>query len=392
MTMDQYNSKTPSPHLELPDASSPSLQLSHPTDSESETINDLQSAEWRGALTIPQFKEERAHLRTVPLAKDNGMTEWVLVDKHSLPGQRPVLASCRTLRKRSLTSDPDGNVSEFITHGVNAVYCRREYRRRGYASRMLQQLGEILPKWQTGERKCIASVLYSDIGGDFYARLGWHPVLSHHIAFDSTTTRPCDAATPLFAGDLEAVCDMDERLVRESLARPSHSSKMRFAILPDVDHMRWHHAKEEFACPRLFGRAPEVKGAMAGQPGKRVWAIWTHRFYEFPGTSGRNVLYILRLVLEARLPDAARQDADVEIQNLKLVLEAARAEAAEWDIPQVQLWDPSPVVAGWVEKTGITHRAVNRTGDSLACLRWYGGGSEKGDAVEWVYNEKYAWC
>lgn len=331
------------------------------------------------------------------------MTQWILVDRTLSPDHRPVLASCETFRKRCLVSGGNAagkNVSEGITHGVASVYCPPDYRERGYASRMLRELGKTLEKWQVpageeGEEeekggRCVASVLYSDIGGRFYERLGWVPRLAHHFVFEPGNGES-PKATPVFDTDLEKLCLMDEVLVRTVLEKlqvqsQNHGQKARFAILPDAAHMRWHHAKEDFACIRLFGKVPEVKGAIAGEGGKRVWAIWTHRFYGCPGNAAQNVLYILRLGMEV-IGDG-NEDEDV-VRNLGLVLHAAMVEANEWNLHHVQLWDPSSVVARLVQKTGIPYRAETRTNESLGCLRWYGREDEE---VEWLYNEKYAWC
>lgn len=58
----------------LPDADSPDIHLSRPTDAEWLTIWRLSSLAWRDALTLPQYLEESAFLTTVPLAKDEDMT------------------------------------------------------------------------------------------------------------------------------------------------------------------------------------------------------------------------------------------------------------------------------------------------------------------------------
>ena len=379
---------------DLPDSKSPDLHLSHPTGNENKSIWRATSTAWKDALTVHEYLEESSYLMSVPLAKNQGMTQWVLVDKRLPSDQRQLLASCETFRKRSLVSDPQGNILESITHGIASVYCNPAYRGRGYASRMLRELNRVLPTWQAeNTHGVVASVLYSDIGGGFYERLGWVPFPSHHIVFEPVPSKSRET-TPIFDSDLPELCEIDERLVRTAaIAKPAQDQKaLRFAILPDCDHMRWHYGKEEFVCNRLFGKKPDVKGAVAGQPGSRVWVIWTHRFYEHPDNASGNTLYILRLGIESQFGDTDRRDVDVEMENLKLVLQAAQTEASEWNLHQVQLWDPSPEVAEWIVKTGIPHRAEVRTQESLGCLQWYGnGGSKEGD-VDWLYNEKYAWC
>lgn len=53
-------------------------------------------------------------------------------------------------------------------------------------------------------------------------------------------------------------------------------------IVPDHDHMLWHHKKADLAFDKLFGKQPHRNGAIAGQPGNRICAILTHRYYGEP--------------------------------------------------------------------------------------------------------------
>ncbi|PGH01466.1 hypothetical protein AJ79_07904 [Helicocarpus griseus UAMH5409] len=77
---------------DLPDALSSSLHLDHPTDAENNAIWTLTSNAWKDALPVDIYLKESMFLMTVPLAKDGGMTQWVLVDKNLSPDQRPLLA------------------------------------------------------------------------------------------------------------------------------------------------------------------------------------------------------------------------------------------------------------------------------------------------------------
>jgi hypothetical protein len=176
------------------------------------------------------------------------------------------------------------------------------------------------------------------------------------------------------------------------------------SIIPDLDHFGWHHAKEDIACKRLFRKTPQVKGAIAGTPGSQVWAIWTHRYYNHPySESPHNVLYILRLVMEAdetatRLPSDADKAPNEEIYSeqclyLKAVLEAAQAEAAAWKLDVVQLWDPTPLVRRMLVDISMSHKVVERQEEGLASGMWYDEhGGISGSAPLWLNNEHYAWC
>ncbi|KAF6231617.1 hypothetical protein HO173_010149 [Letharia columbiana] len=380
----------------LPEARSPVLHLSHPTAGECQTVWKLSSLAWTDALSLPQYLEESAYLTTVPLAKDGVMTNWILTDKTLPPDQRPILCSCETFRKRTFLSDTGGNLSENIIHGVASVFCDPVLRRRGYGSRLMRELAEILRTFQAETTKSIGSVLYSDIGKKFYADLGWHPFpINTHIELDPSAAPDAPRATQLLPGNLERLCEEDEAMIRKELTSTSTTGKTRMVLVPDLDHMLWHHKKEEFVCEKLFGKKPQIKGAIVGQAGNRVWAIWTHRFYGDPeSASSENTLYILRLVIENQATTGIRdaEQSERQVEQMKAILQAAQGEAAEWKLHRVMMWDPTPLVLELVGRTRIQHRRIEREHEGIASLLWYGEGSGKEDTLEWLGNEKYGWC
>ena len=201
------------------------------------------------------------------------MTLWVLVDKNTTPDKRPILCSCKTSRKHTLIGDTEGNATKVILHGVASLFCDPEYRGRGYARRMMRELAEVIQTWQTESTKCVGSVLYSDTGKTYHAELGWHP-LPHNttISFHSLVASEPLVARKVLDGDLDHLCKEDELVIRKAMADRS-KAKRTMMVLPDQDHMRWHHRKAEFACEKLFGKQHKIKEAIAGQPGSRVWVI-----------------------------------------------------------------------------------------------------------------------
>lgn len=381
---------------ELPDARSSALHLIHPTPGECQVVWKLSSLAWTDALSLPQYLEESAYLTTVPLARDGKMTNWILTDKNLPPGQRPILCSCETFRKRAFISDRDGNLSEKIIHGVASVFCNPVFRQCGYGSRLMRELSETLRTFQTERTDSIGSVLYSDIGKKYYADLGWHPFpINTHIELDPSMAPEGPRATQLSSQDLQRLCEEDEAMIQKDLTRPSSNGMMRMMLVPDLDHMLWHHKKEEFVCDKLFGKYPAVKGAIVGETSDRIWAIWTHRFYGDPeAASSENTLYVLRLVIENQ---AASSESNVEqpksrVEKMGAILQTAQDEAAQWNLQRVMMWHPSPLVLDLVEGTGIQHRIVEREHEGIASLLWYGDGSGKEDTLEWLGNEKYGWC
>jgi hypothetical protein len=156
-------------HLNKGDA--PSLVLVHPTEAEKQIQFNLNGAEWRGALSLPAYLRREAALAQTALTRDGGITYWILVDT-SLPhnpldpdsGTRLPLASCETYRKKALVWQ-NGELKEVVCHGIGSVYCAKHLRKRGYAQRMMKELGKALRTHQTAEgTESLFSVLYSDIG------------------------------------------------------------------------------------------------------------------------------------------------------------------------------------------------------------------------------------
>lgn len=149
----------------LPPSNLPSIVLVHPTQEELHATRTLNGASWRHELSLPAYLRRETHLENQDLTKDGGITCWILVDGTAEPNKRPILASCETLRKRALISREDGKVEESISHGIGSVFCNPEFRHRGYAQRMIEELATKLDTHQQAVgKKAHFTVLYSDIG------------------------------------------------------------------------------------------------------------------------------------------------------------------------------------------------------------------------------------
>ncbi|KAI1412219.1 hypothetical protein F5Y13DRAFT_200202 [Hypoxylon sp. FL1857] len=389
---------------DLPASDSIDLALDHPTPNECVEIWSNTSASWKDSLTLPVYLTESQFLTTVPLAANEGMTMWILVDKNRAPGERQIFCSCESFRKRSLISDAEGNVEDCIIHGIASVFCPLEYRRRGYAARHMIEVAKALRSWQTEYGKCVGSVLYSDIGKVYYARLGWTPnVTNSHLVFPPVKSEWPPKARRIYEKDIGSFCQRDEAIIQAAMAKPDFTVKKRVTILPDLDHMLWHIRKEDFATQRIFGRIPDAKGAIARFQGKDVWAIWTHRYYHHPDTgTGETVLYILRLVLEgdetansaaSRKPSELPENENFDrVSALQAILRAAQSEAGEWRLDHVKLWNPTPLVHSLIAKAGFDYVEVEREKESIASGLWYSDAGQVGESPSWINNEHYAWC
>ncbi|KAL8960733.1 MAG: hypothetical protein Q9193_002610 [Seirophora villosa] len=390
----------------LPESSSRTLQLVPANDAEIIESSTMNALSWRGPLDLTDYLEREAHLRNTDLNRHGGITSWILIDILHPPsnnGARRILASCETLRKRALVARKDGHLSETISHGIGSVYCPGAFRGRGYAQRMLTELAHILDTWQQREgENALFTVLWSDIGKQFYARLGWTVYPSTHISLSPTSNpdrlQQGASVQLLTPGDLEELCTVDEVLLKSAMARPaSPDVDIRVALIPDAATMQWHHAREEFLGMKLCNRFPTHKGALAKTTdGRRAWCVWTRTF----GTSPQeNLLNILRLVVEEEeaigrnsLEITAGKDHEASETAIAAILEAAQLEASSWGMTSVQLWNPSPLTIRAAKKVEPSFAMIDREDESLPSLRWHGKTLPANPIIGWIANEKYAWC
>ncbi|EGO58848.1 hypothetical protein NEUTE1DRAFT_78329 [Neurospora tetrasperma FGSC 2508] len=435
------------PTASLPSASSPSLTLTLAHEDERPKTWSLTHPMWGPALSHSEYLAREHFMTTLPLAKDGGLTHWILTDINSPQAennnQRPILSSCETLRKHAVAArhDPSSDrviLTEGISHGIGSVFTDPQYRGKGYANRMMQELGKRLRTWQEEEATTLFSVLYSDIGKSFYAKNGWKAFPSAHVSFKpikssssssssssspSSKPSPFSPATPPFPPNLSPIsyhtlpplCTLDTtHLLTQTLPTLARSnpSKTHVALLPDLDCLLWHLLREDFMTQHIFHRTPSVRGAIYSCPnrnGQRVWAVWTRSYYrglESESIEG-NHMHILRFVMEGvedlgneESLQKVTEDPETEkylVEAFRAILAVAQREAAEWRVQDVQMWNPSPLVSRLIEKAGVEggYEMVERDMDSIPSLMWYGAeGMEGGrtEDVEWVANEKYGWC
>ena len=235
--------------------------------------------------------------------------------------------------------------------------------------------------------------------------MGWKPFPSSHVALAPVSSSEKETAVtgarPLRADDLEKLCNLDEQLLRAGMARDVSSKRTRVALIPDLITMQWHHAREEFAGREMLGREPDIKGACVDcEDSSRVWCIWTRTF---GSTEAGNTLNILRFFIEGE-EDAVRDESGAMSDVTKLttsghaklhgaaaVLHAAQLEAARWDMKDVQIWNPSPLLVMAVRYIEPSMELIHRDDESIASLRWHEEPADQ-TKVEWVSNEKYGWC
>ena len=181
----------------------------------------------------------------------------------------------------------------------------------------------------------------------------------------------------------------------------SAHTAVRIALIPDAPTMQWHHAREEFLGQKLCDKIPFAKGAWAKTAtGTRAWCIWTRTF---GATRKDDVLNILRLVVEdenavGREDAQAVVDRDLNehersvVATVAAILEQAQFEANSWGMSAVQLWNPSPLTCQAAKKIEASTKVIDRDDESINSLRWHGKAPPDSTKIDWIANEKYAWC
>ena len=186
------------------------------------------------------------------------------------------------------------------------------------------------------------------------------------------------------------------------LSQISKLEKPAVALVPDLATISWHHAREEFVAKELLNRTAEIKGAMVStESGLQAWCIWTCT-WSSPGDKHGNTLHILRLVVEeaddstaydfspATEEGVASVKSSPAVQAVTALFAAAQKHAAEWDMRAVELWNPNNVALAAARELDGSVKVQAREKDSICSLKWNGKGDA--DDVQWVCNEKLAWC
>lgn len=349
-------------------------------------IHDLNSSAWAKDLTVEKYHAREQTLASTPLTRNGGLSAWVLVNPED---PHEVLSSCETIKKGAFVSslpangDDVSSVKQVTAHGVGSVFTPVEHRGNGYARTMLQLLAETLRKGNYDG----FSVLYSDIGKEFYARLGWLPHRSAHLEFPAIeeAVAPVTGVKSLRSTDVPSLCVKDVAALTEALSRPNLSANTRIAFVPDYQTMEWHWTREEFVAPVLrkhMDIKPETKGAITVD--SKRWFIWNRDF-------GKNSsqLFIIRYVNVSR----SLNDLDEESHVARL-FRAASIEARKCGLKKVTMWNPDDICIRAARRVaGPAVQVVDRATESICSVMMHskhkGSGPEE---VDWVANEKYAWC
>jgi hypothetical protein len=226
---------------------------------------------------------------------------------------------------------------------------------------------------------------------EYYRPFGWQTFPNLEISLPTARTS-CFDTTPLTVDTLRTLCEADvSAIVSDIRSTPLPADTYaRLAFLPTYPQAAWHFGAEEFIASKIFKfppRMPSIKGAISSSG--HTWGYWVHDYNE-------DKLVLLRLV-SSYSQSSTPNRVEEAISEIAAVLRAAQAEAADWSLHKVVIWNPEPrtlEACSLVLGDGQEPQVRRRTEGSIPCLRWKGG---KGDGeveqgLRWVALEKYCWC
>ncbi|CAI4210780.1 unnamed protein product [Parascedosporium putredinis] len=270
-------------------------------------------AVWAGPLTLEDYIAREATLAETPQCRDGNCRYWVLARRDD---PLEIISSCETPRKKIFVRQrwTGGHVSEEDAYAVASVHTHPKYRARGMAAYLLGEVVKFL------DDKVRWSFLYSDIGRQYYASMGWNVFRAEQMTMT--------ILEPGFVVPDGRIAAMPE------------DGKTHVAIVPTQEQLAWQHASAGFSATHITGRAIENIGAIS--PGGDSWVLWYHDFRE----------------------------KQLKIQRAALV------EAAAWGFKEVLVWGPGDAVTLGAKALANGSRGYvklvwnDRLEHSLPSLRW----------------------
>lgn len=241
-------------------------------------------AAWGSGLTPAQFLERERRLRGHEWAART-LTTWLWRD-----AQGTTLSSCETFLDEAKVGPRTGTAAT-----IASVFTEPPLRAHGHAANMLRAVIERL----RSDPSCLAVTLFSEIGTNFYARLGFWPV----PAFD--TFFPARADAP----------QVDWLQAPLPAPRHSPSDEHTLRLTLSAPRLDWHLERERLYTSALDRTPLDRHGARVGESTITWTAYWK-----------TNELQVLSL--DARDP-----------QHLAPLLHAASHAAHLAGLPTVRVWE-----------------------------------------------------
>jgi len=221
------------------------------TPAEMATVLGHTAPVWSEGLPLPEYSEWLRSLQESAWGKAGNMRFLVLADERT--GE--VVAGMKLYRLSARLERSPVNVG-----GVGAVFTFKQHRGHGHAGAMISAAHKIMV-----ERGDAFSLLYSDIGATYYARLGYQEIDPRPVSLGV----PDNGEAPQGVKRMHRA-DLDT-LVR---LRQMESERTPFAILRDDDYFRFLLARWSFPTSHHGPDGWESRIMLAGSQGY-LWSLFT---------------------------------------------------------------------------------------------------------------------
>ncbi|KAG7390789.1 hypothetical protein PHYBOEH_006915 [Phytophthora boehmeriae] len=351
---------------------------------------------WGAAtMDLAQY-QRRSALKRATAFSQRGSIYWALVetsddadgdstdDSDLVPGQTLLCCHCESHRFDCVIRRSSGEVERGYSYHIGAVFTLPAFRKRGLATLFLTEVAKQLAQLPDA----LVSVLYSDIGPNFYGKLGWRAHPSRMATLDVAHPRNLEVGdssskdlSPLYLNDeFDALLKADNTKLVDELSSPTLQGREAFVMLPTRDSTEWQFCMGvHFAEANKFDDLPSRCGVKINDG---TFIIWCHNYLKEP------TLFIVR----ARLPDTG----DDAVASTRVMLQAALEEARKFKLKKVAIWDPPSILLHEDVRHHFEIELIDREFSLSSALVFRHGDIDiKGDAAaplpNWLHNEKFAW-
>ncbi|KAH8835757.1 hypothetical protein DL96DRAFT_1702722 [Flagelloscypha sp. PMI_526] len=337
-------------------------------------------AAWGYGMTPEQYLARDERMEKLEQAKDGNLITWILAPRDN-PETLDFPCSCETYKRAFLAKPSHGVVENTTAYGIGSVFTAVEHRGKGYATHMMHLLhwalaGNTLSKkaaisypldlWGEppnvpSEGDGVVSVLFSDIGSEFYRVAGPTPsVVSPPPLLDEWTL----VQDPL---TLDGIWDREADRIRHYFSSLSVDAIPAMSFLTDEGVARFQYAR---LVPEIFSIHPRA-------PPDPNWGLISST--TSPGEEETFATWDIELKDPAKLVVTRFRCPSNNHQKFESLVYKLLDLAREYGFDEVEIWNLAPDLQGVLNGKTIWRH------DHLACMAVYR--PDLKDA-EWLFNEK----
>ncbi|KAH6899517.1 hypothetical protein BKA70DRAFT_1313711 [Coprinopsis sp. MPI-PUGE-AT-0042] len=352
--------------------------------------------EWGKGMSPEAFEERDNLLDRSEVAGNDRFTTWVLAPRDD-PETLDFMCACETFRREVFVSRTDPPTPGGLETGyaIASVFTPPDKRGKGYAKHMMRLLHWIIARPDTrpskfpeewgeppaqveGFMNASVSVLYSDVGTDFYAGCGFLPgtrdgwIVAPRAAtiwkVSAGSETHHDAWRWLSKEELDVFWEKDSEIIaREMKEHGLKGQDAAFSFTPRHGVAAFQPLRiqqfieEEGPIPTFYGVT------LKSQEETLAYASWTFQFPSF------SKLIITRLRVPGHL--------------FGELISAIMGYCKERGMEEIEVWNLQEDLVSQAASMGATTADME---NHLPSVKWYS--LSPSECVEWMNNEKFSWC